>query len=114
MYQPWVAAATLVAGAGIFAYALTLEQKPDVPSLRPLPDSVQVVPPPAAAPVPEPKDEPIQIEPVIIEARPKQARVESKLDPVATRPCSTWREIGPRHVVAGQASGAVSVRELCL
>ena len=28
-------------------------------------------------------------------------------------PCSPWREVAPRHVDEGKASGAVSVRDLC-
>jgi hypothetical protein len=28
-------------------------------------------------------------------------------------PCSPWREVAPRHVDDGKASGAVSVRDLC-
>ncbi len=114
MYQSWVAAAALAAGTGVFAYAMTLERTPDMPSLRPMPDSVHVVPPPAATAVPEPKSNVVEVPPITVKAHPREARLEPKPEPVATRPCSTWREIGPAHVIRGQPSGAVSVRELCL
>lgn len=116
MYQPWVFAATLAAGSGLFAYA-AVQDGVAPPDIAPAPESVQVIPyPTPPEPVVEPASTVLEIEPIVIEAKRHVVRAKAVAPaPVveATRPCSSWREIGPSHVSQGTPSGAVSVRELC-
>lgn len=117
MYQPWVFAATIAAGSGLFAYA-AVQRAPEPPDLTPSPESVRVIPPPPVT-VPEPVIEPtsnvVEVEPVVIEAARRVARPKATAPEVtlATRPCSSWREVSPSYVSQGKPSGTVSVRELC-
>jgi hypothetical protein len=116
MYQPWLFAATIAGGSGLFAYA-AVQHGVAPPDIAPAPESVNVVP--FAVPVPEPVVEPastvMEIEPIVIEAKRhvRAKAVVPKPSVEASRPCSNWREIGPSHVSQGNPSGAVSVRELC-
>jgi hypothetical protein len=114
MYQPWIFAATIAAGSGLFTYA-AVQNGVGPPSIAPVPESVQVVRPVAVPePVVEPASTALEIEPIVIEGRRRVTRPAAP-QPVAdvTRPCSDWRELGPSHVSQGQPSGTVSVRELC-
>ena len=121
MYQPWIFATTLAAGGGLVAYAVTLHPAAPVDIAPEPPAAVRVVPPPAPAPVPEPKvtEEPVmQLAPVVIQARVHRKPVVAAPPPVpvdvpAERPCSTWRDIGPTHVMSGNPSGELQVRSLC-
>lgn len=117
MYQPWLFAATIAGGSGLFAYA-AVQPKPMPPDIAPPPDSVHVVPYPVAVPEPvvEPASTVLELEPIVIEAKRHVVRAKStapKPNVEASRPCSDWREIGPSHVSQGKPSGTVSVRELC-
>ena len=120
MYQPWIFATTLAAGGGLVAYAVSLHQPAPVDIAPEPPAAVRVIPPAPPAPVPEPQatQEPVmQLEPVVIQARlHRKAAAPPAPVPVdipAERPCSTWRDIGPTHVVSGQPSGELQVRSLC-
>ncbi|HSU40525.1 MAG TPA: hypothetical protein VLJ38_13195 [Polyangiaceae bacterium] len=120
MYQPWMFSAMLAAGTGLVAFSVKL-QHPSVPSLAPEPPAaaVHVVPPPAPTLVAEPADtNPVlQIPAIVIEGT--RHRHAAPSEPAATepapaeRPCSEWRDLGPTHVVSGQPSGNLAVRELC-
>jgi hypothetical protein len=120
MYQPWIFGAIMAAGTGLVAFTVRLEV-PNVPPPEPEPPAVaiHIVPPPAPTLVAEPKEaNPVLTIPaIVIEGRRHRplARVETSPppDPVAQRPCSNWREIGPTHVVSGTPTGNLSVRELC-
>jgi hypothetical protein len=113
MYQPWVFAATLAGGSGLFAYAAVQREAPP-PDIAPAPEAVTVVAIPEPAPVVEPVSTVVELTPIVIEGK-RQARVAAPaLKPKSpVRPCSDWRELGPAHVSSGTPSGSVSVRELC-
>jgi hypothetical protein len=120
MYQPWIFATTLAAGGGLVAYAVTLHPAGPVDITPPSPAAVHVIPPlpPAAVPEPPAQDRVMELEPVVIQAKLRRTSpvVPPKPDPVdvaAERPCSTWRELGPTHVMAGTPSGDLQVRALC-
>lgn len=120
MYQPWMFSAMLAAGTGLVAFTVKL-QRPSVPDIAPEPPApaVHVVPPPAPTFVAEPVDtNPVlQIPAIVIEGTRHRPAVRSEpaaTEPVAERPCSQWRDIGPTHVVSGTASGNLAVRDLCL
>ena len=122
MYQPWIFGAVMAAGTGLFAYTVKL-QRPNVPPIEAEPPitAVRVLPPPTATEVAEPRatdDNVLQIPAIVIEGRRHHAATPAAtattpVEPVVERPCSTWREIGPTHVVAGTPSGNSSVRDLC-
>ena len=114
MYQPWVFAATLAAGSGLFAYAAVQRDTPP-PDISPAPEAVRIVPVPTPAPVVEPASTVVEIAPIVIEGR-RHARVAAAPEPKqksVDRPCSDWRELGPSRVSRTKPSGSVSVRELC-
>jgi hypothetical protein len=118
MYQPWIFATTLAAGGGLVAYAVTLHAPAPVDIAPEPPIAVHVIPPAPPAPIVEPPaPEPIlQLEPVVIQARVRHSVPAAKPEPVdvtAERPCSTWRDLGPTHVVSGTPSGELQVRALC-
>ena len=122
MYQPWIFGAVMAAGTGLFAYTARL-QGPNVPPIEAEPPvtAVRVLPPPAPTIVEEPRatdDDVLQIPAIVIEGQRHRAptpaaTATTPVEPAAERPCSTWREIGPTHVVSGTPSGNSSVRELC-
>ena len=120
MYQPWMFSAMLAAGGGLVAFSVK-QQRPSVPSLAPEPPAiaVHVVPPPAPTFVAEPvvTNPVLQLPAIVIEGNRHRAaaRIEATAPepPIAERPCSQWRDLGPTHVVSGKASGNLSVRELC-
>jgi hypothetical protein len=119
MYQPWIFAATIAAGSGLFAYAAQ-QAAPPAPDIAPAPEAVRVIPIPTPEPVVEPASTFMTIEPIVIEATRKVARASTAVpkpavaEPaVAERPCSDWRAISPSHVTQGKPLGTVSVRELC-
>ncbi len=120
MYQPWLFGTMMAAGTGLVAATVTLQQPPaPEPVLFVPPEpAVHVLPPPAPTTVPEPAaNEPVlQLKPVVIEARHRHAVPAATAEPEpapAEHPCSTWRDLGPTHVVAGKPSGELQVRELC-
>jgi hypothetical protein len=115
MYQPWVFAATLVAGSGLFAYAAVLRNPTPPPNIAPAPTAVRVIPVQEPEPVVEPAATVTALEPIVIEAKPRVVRAKAPVPKPAapTRPCSDWRAIGPSHVSEGKPMGTVSVRELC-
>jgi hypothetical protein len=113
MYQPWVFAATLAAGSGLFAYAAVQHGTPP-PDIAPAPEAVRVIPMPEPAPVVEPVSTVVMVEPIVIEAtRYVRAAAPAPKPKELDRPCSEWRELGPSHVMSGKTPGVVSVRELC-
>jgi hypothetical protein len=118
MYQPWIFAATLAAGSGMFAYA-AVQHRLVPPSIAPAPESVQIVRPlTQPEPIVEPASTALELEPIVIEGRRRVTRAPARPEPVVevvevARPCSTWREISPSHVSQGKPTGTVSVRELC-
>jgi hypothetical protein len=115
MYQPWVFAATLTAGSGLFAYSAIQHGVPP-PDIAPAPQAVTIIPMPEPAPIAEPVSTVVEIEPIVIEAK-RHARVATPAPAPKPKsvgqPCSDWRELGPAHVSSGKPSGSVSVRELC-
>jgi len=119
MYQPWIFATTLAAGGGLVAYAMTLQPAAPADIAPQPPAAVRVIPPAPPAPIAEPQaQEPVlELDPVIIQARRHRtappAAKPAPVDVRAERPCSTWRELGPTHVVAGTPSGDLQVRSLC-
>ena len=115
MYQPWVFAATIAAGSGLFAYAAVQDGGMHLPDITPAPESVRVIPMPVPEPVAEPVSTVMEIEPIVIEAKRQVVRAKAAPPKLVepTRPCSSWREIGPAHVSQGKPTGTVSVRELC-
>ena len=113
MYQPWIFAATIAAGSGLFAYAVG-QRDLQVPDIAPSPEAVHVIPIPVPAAIVEPASTVVELAPVVIEGRRHvRAAAPAAKPPDAARPCSNWRELGPSHVSQGQPSGSVSVRELC-
>jgi hypothetical protein len=124
MYQPWIFATTLAVGGGLVAYAVGVQSQTSapLPDIRPEPTAVHVIAPPAPVRVSEPPapSPALQIEPVTIygvrhHARPQATAqpAQEEAAPAPERPCSDWRELGPTHVVSGEPSGALAVRELC-
>jgi hypothetical protein len=115
MYQPWVFAATLAAGSGLFAYAAQRADVSPSPDIAPSPDAVRVIPMPEPTPVVEPASTVMTIEPIVVEAKRQVVRAKaSEPKPAAVeRPCSEWRAISPSHISQGKPLGTVSVRELC-
>jgi hypothetical protein len=115
MYQPWVFAATLAAGSGLFAYAAQRGDLSPPPDITPSPDSVRVIPMPVPEPVVEPASTVMTLEPIVIEAKHRVVRAKATVPKpaAAARPCSDWRAISPSHVSQGKPLGTVSVRELC-
>jgi hypothetical protein len=115
MYQPWVFAATIAAGSGLFAYAETHRGSTAPPDIAPAPEAVRIIPMPEPAPVVEPASTVMIIEPIVVEAKRQVVRSKAPaLEPAnLTRPCSDWRAISPSHVSQGKPAGTVSVRELC-
>jgi hypothetical protein len=113
MYQPWVFAATIAAGSGLFAYSAIQHGLPP-PDIAPAPEAVTIIPMAEPAPIVEPVSAVVELEPIVIEGR-RHARVAAPAPkPMnADRPCSDWRELGPAHVSRGKTTGSVSVRELC-
>jgi hypothetical protein len=113
MYQPWVFAATLAAGSGLFAYAAGQQATPP-PDIAPVPEAIRVVPVPTPAPVVEPASTVLEIEPIVIEGtRHVRAAAPAPKQKSLDRPCSDWRELGPSRVSRSKPNGSVSVRELC-
>lgn len=121
MYQPWMFSAMLAAGTGLVVYTVKIG-RPTVESLAPEPPAaaVHVVPPPAPTFVAEPVDTNavLQIPAIVIEGTRHHQRAAVSEPAVtepalAERPCSAWRDLGPTHVVSGQPSGNLAVRELC-
>ncbi len=118
MYQPWIFATTLAAGGGLVAYAVALQpQQNTALTPEPAPAAVHVIPPAPPARVAEPVADPVlELEPVVIQVRAHRATAAPQPDneaPAVQHPCSTWRDLGPTHVVTGDTSGAVAVRSLC-
>jgi hypothetical protein len=121
MYQPWIFGAMLAAGSGLVAMTVTLQRpsEPEPAAPEPAPAAIHVVPPPPPTTVPEPVDSNpvLQIPTIVIQAgEHRAAPVAAPAPPTpraAERPCSTWRDLGPTHVVAGTPSGELSVRDLC-
>jgi hypothetical protein len=120
MYQPWLFGTMMAAGTGLVAATVTLQRGPAPEPVLVVParTAVHVIPPPAPAAVPEPAAAPVlQMAPVVIESRRQRlpAATAASPEPVpAERPCSTWRDLGPTHVVAGKPSGDLQVRDLCM
>lgn len=121
MYQPWLFGMMMAAGTGLVAATVTLQRPPASEPVLVVPTetAVHVVPPPAPTTVPEPAAaEPVlQMAPVVIEARRYRTPVALPVTPepaAAERPCSTWRDLGPTHVVDAKPSGDLQVRDLCM
>jgi hypothetical protein len=121
MYQPWLFGTMMAAGTGLVAATVTLQRQPAPEPVLVVPaePAVHVIPPPSAATVAEPAatERVLQMEPVVIEARHRRPTPAATAEPEpapAERPCSTWRDLGPMHVVAGKPSGDLQVRELCM
>ncbi len=120
MYQPWLFGTMMAAGTGLVAVTLKLQQPPAPEPVLVVPaaTAVHVLPPrPIVAPEPADSSSALQMDPVVIEARQhRRSPVVTKTTEPATadHPCSTWRDLGPTHVVAGKPSGDLQVRDLCL
>jgi hypothetical protein len=122
-HKPLIFALSLVWGGGLFGYALNVQDEQralEQASLEPSPEAVRVMPPPPTAKVSEPA--PVVVEPAALDIPPVVIRAPLRVKPRApvvkpvvlmTRPCSTWRELGPQHVNSGNPSGMHEVRELC-
>src|SRR5262245_28756571 len=120
MYQPWIFGTVTAAGAGLVALTVSLQRPPvpAAPETTPDTGAVRVVPPllPSSVETTAEPEPVLELEPAVIHGRiPRQAAaaVEPAEPKLAERPCSTWRELGPTHVVAGTPSGDLSVRQLC-
>ena len=116
MYQPWIFAAVTTAGAGLVALTVSL-QRPPIP-LAPEPEApgaaVHVIQPaPVIVTEPSSSNEVVSLEPVVIRSSMHRPSPKAPAPRLAEKPCSTWRELGPTHVVSGRPSGDLSVRELC-
>jgi hypothetical protein len=121
MYQRWLFGTMMAAGTGLVAATVTLERSPAPEPVLVVPadTAVHVLAPPAPAAVPEPAttQAALQLAPVVITAtrRHPPAAADTAPEPTsAERPCSTWRDLGPTHVVAGKPSGDLQVRDLCM
>jgi hypothetical protein len=120
MYQPWIFGTVMATGAGLVALTVSLQRPPTLATAERFEfDAVRVVPPPLPPTVeaPQAPSPTLELEPVVIHGRTRQAVAAPAPPPVpdklAERPCSTWRELGPTHVVAGTPTGDLSVRQLC-
>jgi hypothetical protein len=71
----------------------------------------QVVQEPASPPEPAPGV--MMLPPIEVYSRPRAPAATEPVTHEKSVPCSPWREVAPRHVDDGKASGAVSVRDLC-
>jgi hypothetical protein len=118
MIHPWIFGGSVLAGGGLVAFALnTPFDASRLPSLEPSPQAVNVVPPTPPPVVVEPASSVLEMPEVVLEGhaarRLKAPPAAPAAEPLSLRPCSSWRELGPTHVVSGATSDTVSVRALC-
>lgn len=126
MHQAFIVGPMLASGLALFGSAARIQadrtawisMQPEEPASARLSVSSLKDEPLVIRPAPEPEPNTVQLPPIEVIGHIPRAATKVEAPPmvgeVVAEPCSGWQDIGPAHVVDGNALGSPRrVRELC-